>query len=144
VLASADDNTPIRAAGPEPRRAAGASVSAAPNAAFAPARHPIAIVNVIEAAGLNLAEIFEVSTLDRVAQRARNGTQARRRAVADAAPDAVNRLSALLSRDGSARTTANEFLSVEGPRISELLGRGRASMSADATRAFLLIDAASA
>jgi hypothetical protein len=111
---------------------------------LATARHPIAIVNVIESAGLNLAEIFEVSTLDRVAQRARNGTQARRRAVADAAPDAVNRLGALLSRDGAARTTANEFLSVEGPRISELLGRGRASMGADATRAFLLIDAAAA
>jgi hypothetical protein len=35
-----------------------------------------------------------------------------------------------------------QFLRNEGARIAELLARGRASMQADATRAFLLIDSA--
>jgi hypothetical protein len=34
------------------------------------------------------------------------------------------------------------FLRNEGMRIAELIGRGRAAMNAEATRAFLLIDAA--
>jgi hypothetical protein len=86
--------------------------------------------------------VFNLSTLDRIAQRARNGTQARRRAVRDASPDAVRRMADYLDRDEQARGEANEFLRTEGVRIAELLGRGRASMSADATRAFLLVDSA--
>jgi hypothetical protein len=134
VLASIEDAPAARTA----------AARAEPAEAEARARHPIPAVGLIEAAGLRLGEVFNLSTLDRIAQRARNGTQARRRAVRDASPDAVRRLADYLERDQESRTEANEFMRTEGVRIAELLGRGRASMSADATRAFLLIDAASA
>lgn len=99
--------------------------------------------DVIAEAGLKLSEVFSLGALDRIAARARNGTQARRRAVRDAAPDAVERLSRLMDSDPRARQQAARFLEAEGARLADLLGRGRASMSADATRAFLLLDAAS-
>lgn len=97
----------------------------------------------IAEAGISLGQVFSHSALDRIAARARNGTAARRRAVRDAAPDAVNAISDLLDRNPQARTQAARFLEAEGARLADLLGRGRASMSADATRAFLLLDAAS-
>jgi hypothetical protein len=53
------------------------------------------------------------------------------------------RIAALLDADERVRADAAAFLQEEGPRIAELLSRGRASMSADITRAFLLLDAAS-
>jgi hypothetical protein len=145
VLASVDEGP---AAPLDRRRPAGASASAAPAASAAVAvnaraRHPLAVVNMIDAAGLQLPEVFDTYALDRIAQRARNGVQARRRAVRDAASDAVSRLTTLLEQDPDSRAAAAEFLRSEGPRLSELLGRGRASMGADATRAFLLVDAAS-
>jgi hypothetical protein len=97
---------------------------------------------VIDRAGLRVHEVFSASGLERVAQRARSGTQARRRAVRDAAPDAVRRLGDYLARDAAANHEAMEFLRLEGARIAELLSRGRAAMGAEATRAFLLIDSA--
>ncbi|MEJ0059474.1 MAG: hypothetical protein WDM79_07850 [Terricaulis sp.] len=102
----------------------------------------LAAADVIDRAGLRVHEVFSASGLERVAQRARSGTQARRRAVRDAAPDAVRRLSDYLARDPEANHEAMEFLRLEGARIAELLGRGRAAMGAEATRAFLLIDSA--
>jgi hypothetical protein len=107
------------------------------------ARHPLPIVQVLDRAGLPLSKVFGPDSLDRIAHRARNGTQARRRAVREAAPEAVARLEAALRGDAGARIEANTFLRSEGARIAELLGRGRAAMTADATRAFLLLDAAS-
>jgi hypothetical protein len=102
----------------------------------------IAATAVIDRAGLRVHEVFSASGLERVAQRARSGTQARRRAVRDAAPDAVRRLGDYLARDAAANHEAMEFLRLEGARIAELLSRGRAAMGAEATRAFLLIDSA--
>jgi len=98
---------------------------------------------MMDAIGIRVGDVFSPSALDRVAARARNGTQARRRAVRDAAPEAVLRLTERFETDPRAREEASRFLEAEGPRLADLLGRGRASMSADATRAFLLIDAAS-
>jgi hypothetical protein len=98
---------------------------------------------MLAAIGVNVAETFSPAALDRIAARARNGTQARRRAVRDAAPEAVLRLTERFETDPRAREEASRFLESEGARLADLLGRGRASMSADATRAFLLIDAAS-
>ncbi len=100
------------------------------------------IVDVIANAGLELEEVFSPSGLERIAQRARSGTQSRRRAVRDAAPDATRRLGDYLARNATANQEAMQFLRLEGGRIAELMGRGRASMNAEATRAFLLIDAA--
>ncbi|MGE3142176.1 MAG: hypothetical protein AB7L65_02545 [Hyphomonadaceae bacterium] len=107
-----------------------------------PGPHPIPAAAAIERAGVRLNETFSRGALDRIAQRARTGTQARRRAVRDAAPDAVNAVADFIDRDATARQDAAHFLKNDGARIAELLGRGRASMSADATRIFLLIDAA--
>jgi archaellum component FlaC len=100
------------------------------------------IVAVIEQAGLKLDEVFSPSGLERIAQRARSGTQSRRRAVRDAAPDASRKLGDYFARNPQANQEAMQFLRHEGGRIAELIGRGRAAMGAEATRAFLLIDAA--
>lgn len=100
------------------------------------------IVDLLEQSGIRLDEVFSPSGLERVAQRARSGTQARRRAVRDAAPEATRRLGDYLSRNAAANQDAMNFLRLEGGRIAELIGRGRAAMNAEATRAFLLIDAA--
>jgi hypothetical protein len=100
------------------------------------------IIETIEQSGLRMDDVFSPSALERIAQRSRGGTQARRRAVRDAAPDATHRLADFLTRDAHANQEAMLFLRNEGMRIAELIGRGRAAMNAEATRAFLLIDAA--
>lgn len=98
---------------------------------------------VLEAAGVRVESVFSTATLDRIAHRARNGTQARRRAVKDAAPEAVAALARTLADSAGARADAASFLRADGAKVAELLGRGRANMTADATLAFLVIDAAS-
>jgi hypothetical protein len=100
------------------------------------------ISDTIARGGLNLADVFSPSALERIAQRSRSGTQTRRRAVQDAAPAATRQLADFLTQDAQANQEAMQFLRNEGARIAELMGRGRASMNAEATRAFLLIDAA--
>jgi hypothetical protein len=100
------------------------------------------VADMVSQAGMRIDEVFSASGLERVAQRARSGTQARRRAVKDAAPDAVQRMAEHLARNATANQEAMRFLRNEGARIAELLSRGRASMNAEATRAFLLIDSA--
>lgn len=100
------------------------------------------IVETIEHAGLRLDDVFSPSALERIAQRARSGTQARRRAVRDAAPEAARVMGDFLHRDAAANQEAMLFLRNEGARIAEQIGRGRAQMNAETTRAFLLIDAA--
>jgi hypothetical protein len=113
----------------EPRHAAAATTS-------------LAVVDLIAHAGLRLDDVFSASGLDRIAQRSRSGSQARRRAVRDSAPGAVDHLADYLAHDQHANQEAMQFLRNDGARIAELLSRGRASMNADATRAFLLIDSA--
>lgn len=100
------------------------------------------IVEVIEQSGLVFDEVFSPSSLERIAQRSRSGSQARRRAVRDAAAEPARRLGDYLARDPNANQEAMHFLRSEGARIAELLGRGRAAMGAEATRAFLILDAA--
>lgn len=100
------------------------------------------IVETIAHAGLDIDQVFSPSGLERIAQRARSGTQARRRAVRDAAPEATGRMAQHLAHDPVANQEAMQFLRSEGMRITELIARGRASMNAEATRVFLLLDAA--
>ncbi|HYD88228.1 MAG TPA: hypothetical protein VEA80_12175 [Vitreimonas sp.] len=107
-----------------------------------PAAPSLPIVETIEHAGLKLDTVFSPSGLERIAQRARSGTQARRRAVYEAAPEASRQLAEHFAHDPVANQEAMQFLRNEGARIAELIARGRASMNAEATRAFLLIDAA--
>lgn len=107
-----------------------------------PRASTLPIVETIQRAGLQLDDVFSPSALERIAQRARSGTQSRRRAVRDAAPEAANRMGDFLNRDAQANQEAMQFLRSEGARIAEQIGRGRAQMNAELTRAFLLIDAA--
>ena len=107
-----------------------------------PAAPALPIVETIEHAGLKLDTVFSPSGLERIAQRARSGTQARRRAVYEAAPEASRQLAEHFAHDPVANQEAMQFLRNDGARIAELIARGRASMNAEATRAFLLIDAA--
>src|SRR5262249_53392417 len=102
----------------------------------------LAIVEVIEQAGLVFDEVFSPSALERIAQRSRSGSQSRRRAVRDAAAEAARRLGDYLARDQQANQEAMMFLRSEGARIAESLGRGRAAMGQEAVRAFLILDAA--
>lgn len=100
------------------------------------------IVETITQGGLQLDEVFSPSALERIAQRSRSGTQSRRRAVRDAAPEAVRLMGDFLNRNAAANQEAMQFLRSDGARIAEQIGRGRAQMNAELTRAFLLIDAA--
>ncbi|MES1156926.1 MAG: hypothetical protein ABUL73_04010 [Alphaproteobacteria bacterium] len=144
LLSNVDDNQqaePQRAQGR--RQPADDAVARLTRAVSEPHPAPtLPAADVIERAGLRVHEVFSASALERVAQRARSGTQSRRRAVKDAASDAVARLADYLSHDADANHEAMLFLQSEGARIAELLARGRAAMGSEATRAFLLIDAA--
>lgn len=91
---------------------------------------------------LHLESVFNLQALERIAQAARRGTQSRRRSVREQAPDAVLRLSQLICADSAANALAEEILRGDGHDLSELLTRGRAPLSAEATRVFLLVDAA--
>lgn len=91
---------------------------------------------------LHLESVFNLQALERIAQAARRGTQSRRRSVREQAPDAVLRLSQLICTDTAANALAEEILRGDGHDLGELLTRGRAPLSAEATRVFLLVDAA--
>ncbi|HRP12435.1 MAG TPA: hypothetical protein PLK37_15530, partial [Terricaulis sp.] len=91
------------------------------------------MAETITRAGLALNDVFSPSALERIAQRSRSGTQARRRAVQDAAPEATRRMADFLAQDARANQEAMQFLRNEGARIAELMGRGRAAMNAEAT-----------
>ena len=152
LLSSVDESaptgariTPRRAVAPAPKDEAPGEDALARltrSVSHLRALEPATGLAVVEAAGIRVGEVFSMAALDRIAHRARNGAQARRRAVRDAAAEAVMRLAAHLDADAQARQEASGFISREGARIAELLGRGRASMGSDATRAFLLLDAA--
>ena len=58
------------------------------------------------------------------------------------APEAARVMGDFLHRDAAANQEAMLFLRNERARIAEQIGRGRAQMNAETTRAFLLIDAA--
>jgi hypothetical protein len=136
LLSNVDDNK-------QPRREPAQDPVAHLRRQTAEARPPsLPIVAVIEEAGLTLDDVFSPSALERIAQRSRSGTQSRRRAVRDAAPEASRRLGDFFARNPQANQDAMQFLRHDGGRIAELIGRGRAQMNAEATRAFLLIDAA--
>lgn len=143
LLSSVDDEGARRQPVASSRREAEDQVAHLRRQIADPRAHGVLpIAEMISQAGINLDEAFSPSGLERIAQRARSGTQARRRAVRDAAPEATGRLAQHLALEPEANHEALQFLRNEGMRIAELISRGRASMNAEATRVFLLIDAA--
>ncbi|HVV32948.1 MAG TPA: hypothetical protein VHC73_06955 [Vitreimonas sp.] len=146
LLSNVDNGEPQRRGSSTPRRDPSEDPVAHLRRQISEPRSPssaLPIADVIAQAGMELSEVFSPSGLERIAQRARAGTQARRRAVQDAAPDATMRLANFLQRNPAANQEAMQFLRSEGARTAELLARGRAAMGSETTRAFLLIDAAS-
>jgi hypothetical protein len=145
LLSNVDNGEPLRRGSAAPRRDPSEDPVAHLRRQISEPRSPssLPIADMIAEAGMDLSEVFSPSALERIAQRARAGSQARRRAVQDAAPDATMRLANFLQRNPAANQEAMQFLRSEGARAAELLARGRAAMGSEATRAFLLIDAAS-
>lgn len=94
-------------------------------------------LNLCNDAGVDLDDALKASDLDQIAQSSRLGAVARRRAVTDAAPAAVNRIARQIKRDAEARLVASEFRS--RPDLAKSEKKGEAS---DLVRAYLLIDAA--
>ncbi|HVZ99102.1 MAG TPA: hypothetical protein VG841_02170 [Caulobacterales bacterium] len=94
-------------------------------------------VNLCLDAGVDLDATLKASDLDQIAQSSRLGAVARRRAVADAAPGAVNRIARHIRRDTEAKLVASEFRA--RPDLAKSEKKGEAS---DLVRAYLLIDAA--
>jgi hypothetical protein len=75
--------------------------------------------------------------LERIARCSRDGATARRRAVIDAAPGAVTRISRHIRRNADAQELATKFRSRPDLAKSERKGEG-----SELVRAYLLIDAA--
>jgi hypothetical protein len=142
LLSNVDEPDQRPAAQPSRREPAADPVAHLRRQIAEPRTATMPIVETIEHAGLRLDDVFSPSALERIAQRARSGTQSRRRAVRDAAPEAARRMAEHLAHDAHANQEAMLFLRNEGGRIAQQIGRGRAQMNAEATRAFLLIDAA--
>ena len=94
-------------------------------------------IDLVTNAGVDLDEVLQPADLERVARCSRDGATARRRAVIDAAPGAVTRLSRHLKRSTDAHLTAQAFRARPDLAKSERKGEG-----SELVRAYLLIDAA--
>lgn len=92
-------------------------------------------VEIVTRAGVELGDTFDAVALETIAQRSRQGAAARRRAVADAAPVAVSRISRYLKRNVAARRSAEAFRA--RPDLAKAERKG-----SDLVRAYLLVDAA--
>ncbi|MBY0566389.1 MAG: DUF2878 domain-containing protein [Hyphomonadaceae bacterium] len=94
-------------------------------------------VDLVTNAGVDLDDVLQAADLERIARCSREGATARRRAVIDAAPGAVTRLSRHLKRSTDAHMTAQAFRARPDLAKSERKGEG-----SELVRAYLLIDAA--
>jgi hypothetical protein len=94
-------------------------------------------VDMVTDAGVDLDDVLDAADLERVARCSREGATARRRAVIDAAPGAVTRISRHMKRNDKAHDTAVQFRSRPDLAKSENKAQG-----SDLVRAYLLIDAA--
>ncbi len=95
------------------------------------------VVDMVTDSGVDLDEVLNAADLERIARCSREGASARRRAVIDAAPGAVTRISRHMKRNTSAHETAVQFRSRPDLAKSENKSEG-----SDLVRAYLLIDAA--
>lgn len=88
-------------------------------------------LELVTEAGVDLDDVLSARALAQVAQSSRHGAQARREAVATAAPIAVNRIARHVKRHSGARAVASAFRS-----------RPDLAKADSVVRAYLLIDAA--
>ncbi len=94
-------------------------------------------IEMVVAAGVDLDDTLQASDLETIAQRSRHGAAARRQAVVDAAPGAVNRIARHVKRNSDAKLVATEFRSRPDLAKSEIKSEAQ-----DLVRTYLLIDAA--
>jgi len=94
-------------------------------------------IDLVTNAGVDLEDVLLPSDLERIARSSREGASARRRAVVDAAPGAVGRLTRHMKRNANAAELAVQFRS--RPDLAKSDNKGEGS---DLVRAYLLIDAA--
>jgi hypothetical protein len=94
-------------------------------------------IDLVTNAGVDLDEVLDPADLERIARCSREGASARRRAVIDAAPGAVTRISRHMKRNETAHDTAIQFRARPDLAKSENKGEG-----SELVRAYLLIDAA--
>ncbi len=94
-------------------------------------------INLVINSGVDIDDVLAPVDLDRIARSSRDGATARRRAVVDAAPGAVGRISRHMKRNANAQELAAQFRSRPDLAKSEKKGEG-----SDLVRAYLLIDAA--
>jgi hypothetical protein len=94
-------------------------------------------IDLVTDAGVDLDEVLDAADLERIARCSREGASARRRAVIDAAPGAVTRISRHMKRNENAHDTAIQFRARPDLAKSENKGEG-----SELVRAYLLIDAA--
>jgi hypothetical protein len=97
---------------------------------------------VVERTGARVEGVLGVTALERIAAASKRNAAARRRAVRDAAPDTVLKLVQAMERDPQMRAGAESLLAAEGRSMEAALLDGRAPLSAEPTRLFLLLDAA--
>lgn len=94
-------------------------------------------IALVTKAGVDLGDVLDARDLERIARNSREGASARRRAVVDAAPGAVGRISRHVKRNSDAQNVATQFRARPDLAKSETKGEG-----SDLVRAYLLIDAA--
>lgn len=93
--------------------------------------------DLVTEAGVDLEDVLSAADLDHIARASRQGAAARRQAVMDAAPVAVNRIGRHVRRHASAQAVAQAFRARPDLAKSEKKDQG-----SDLVRAYLLIDAA--
>ena len=108
----------------------------------APAKSPDSVlqadaIDIVLAAGVNLDIALAPTDLEMIARNSRGGAAARRQAVTDAAPAAVNRVARHIKRHVTAQKIASDFRSRPDLAKSQNKAEG-----ADLVCAYLLIDAA--
>ncbi|OQW63144.1 MAG: hypothetical protein A4S17_07440 [Proteobacteria bacterium HN_bin10] len=95
------------------------------------------VIEMVADAGVDLSAVLDAADLARIARCSREGASARRRAVIDAAPGAVTRITRHMKRDAGAHDAAIKFRARPDLAKSENKDEG-----SDLVRAYLLIDAA--
>lgn len=103
-----------------------------------------AVIDQLSRAGVKLTHIVRASDLRRIASAAHQGERQRRRAIRDAAPGEIQRVTRLLDADSGLQQAARRFVAVEEPDALRVLAGAERTRDDAAPRlsAYLLLDAA--
>ena len=101
------------------------------------------LLDTLDRNGVSLSSV-KASDLRRIASASSQGELQRRRAIRDAAPGEIQRVSQLLDRDANLQKSARIFLAAEGPQALRALATAESAREDAEPRlsAYLLLDAA--